>query len=83
LETTASYFGLVPEEFSYDDVMCDNTQSNSLDECPHSNTDNCYPFEGAGVFCYNGVPIGTITFDDLCARKSTLTIGYFCLSSRK
>jgi len=54
-----SHFGLVPEEFSYDDVKCDMS-ANSLDECPHSNTDNCGSTEGAGVICYNGAPIGNV-----------------------
>jgi hypothetical protein len=46
----SSYFGLVPEDFSYNVVTCAGTE-NSMDECPHNNNENCGPTEGAGVIC--------------------------------
>ncbi len=53
----------MPSEFSYDDVMCEGQVVNSLDECPHNDNDDCGAFEGAGVYCYNGNPIGNVTVD--------------------
>jgi len=46
----SSYFGLVPDDFSYNAVTCTGTE-NSMDECPHYNNENCGPTEGAGVIC--------------------------------
>ncbi len=50
--TTGSQFGSVSDDFSYDDVQCFGFESN-LDNCAHSNTDNCRSNEGAGVVCTN------------------------------
>jgi hypothetical protein len=45
-----SFFGSVPDQFSYDDVKCVGREMN-LNSCPHHNQDNCSPWEGAGVTC--------------------------------
>ena len=45
-----SHFGMVPADFSYDNVQCIGTETN-LDDCPHDNSHNCSNFEGAGVEC--------------------------------
>ena len=50
--TIGSLFGSVSSDFSYDGVQCYGFESN-LDDCAHSNTDNCDSFEGAGVICTN------------------------------
>ncbi len=58
IATTNSHFGIVPADFSYDDVLCEGSQATTLDQCPHNNIENCGAGEGAGAYCYNGVPIG-------------------------
>ena len=45
-----SHFGKVDSNFAYDDVSCSGFESN-LEDCEHSNTNNCEPGEGAGVIC--------------------------------
>ena len=45
-----STFGSVPSGFAYDDVACSGNEV-LLDNCPHLNTHNCGPGEGAGVVC--------------------------------
>jgi len=59
-----SHFGQTPDIFSYDDLYCTGSEF-SLDECPHSNEDNCNGFEAAGVVCGGGssttTTIGTTT----------------------
>ena len=47
---TNSFFGQVPDDFSYNAVACSGAE-NSLDECSHYNHENCGPTEGAGVIC--------------------------------
>ena len=48
-----SYFGMVSNDFSYDDISCDGGEG-ALDDCVHANVENCGPNEGAGVECYSG-----------------------------
>jgi len=40
----------VPNSFSYDNVECMGTE-NTLDECPHLNSDDCGESEGVRVAC--------------------------------
>ena len=47
---TNSYFGTVPNVFSYDDVECQGYEK-TFDDCKHLNVDNCDENEGAGVVC--------------------------------
>ena len=49
--TTKSAFGLVEDNFIFDDVSCKGTEE-YLDDCPHKTEDNCKGSEGAGVICY-------------------------------
>jgi hypothetical protein len=46
----SSFFGLVPETFAYDSVVCHGNES-YLDLCQHANVDDCGVGEGAGVVC--------------------------------
>ena len=48
--TVGSYFGLVSEDHSYNDVQCQGGES-TLDDCIHSNQENCGSKNGAGVYC--------------------------------
>ena len=48
--TRDSFYGSVPDSFAYDDVRCVGTEE-TLDECPHTNLDDCGSSEGAGVVC--------------------------------
>ena len=48
--TCCSYYGLVPNTFSYDDVQCSGNETH-VDNCTHLNTHNCGQYEGAGVVC--------------------------------
>ena len=50
--TAGSFYGYVPEQFSYDEVECKGYEE-SIDECPHKNEHNCNQNEGAGVVCTN------------------------------
>ena len=47
---SVSTFGLVSNDFSYDDVNCTGTEP-TLDDCPHINSEDCSSGEGAGVEC--------------------------------
>ncbi len=49
--------GQVPTSFSYDEVRCGGIEA-TLDSCPHQNTHDCGPSEGAGVVCSTGSVIG-------------------------
>ncbi len=44
--------GPVPSNFSYDNVQCTGTEA-TLDACPHANTHDCFPNEGAWIVCSN------------------------------
>ena len=46
-------FGKVPTIFEMDDVKCTGSEGR-IESCPHKDTDNCSPNEGAGVICTNG-----------------------------
>ncbi len=50
--TVGSYFGLVAEDHSYNEVQCQGDES-SLDNCNHSNQEDCGSNNGAGVYCSN------------------------------
>ena len=47
---TSSSFGTVSKNFAYDEVECLGTEA-SLQDCPHSDTEDCNPQDGAGVVC--------------------------------
>ena len=57
---TGSYFGVTPDDFSYDDVYCSGSET-SLDDCPHNNEENCNGYEAAGVVCDGGSSTTTTT----------------------
>ena len=46
--TKGSHFGYTSGYFSMDDIVCHGNESRITD-CPHSETDNCYGGEAAGV----------------------------------
>ena len=48
--TCCSSRGLVPANFSYDNVACVGTEA-TLDACPHLDVHNCGPNEGLWVVC--------------------------------
>jgi hypothetical protein len=50
-----SHFGIVPSDFSYDEVGCTGSET-TLEQCPHANTEDCGPSEGAGVTCAGTAP---------------------------
>jgi hypothetical protein len=52
-----SFYGHVNHIFSYDDISC-NSNEGTLDDCLHSNSENCSPIEGAGVQCYKVELVG-------------------------
>jgi len=58
--TVRSHYGLVPSEFSLDNVDCDGTEESLLD-CPHLSIDNCGSTEGAGVVCGDIPANNTVT----------------------
>ena len=46
-----SHFGLVSDNFSYDDIRCTGDEA-TLDDCNHNqNAEDCAYSEGAGVEC--------------------------------
>ena len=47
-----SAFGLVNEAYAMDDVNC-NWDNRKLQDCDYNLNNNCSPYEGAGVWCYN------------------------------
>ena len=49
--TIKSAFGIVEDNFIFDDVRCKGTEF-FLEDCPHKTEDNCGADEGAGVICY-------------------------------
>ncbi len=52
---SGSFFGPVPQPFSYDNVQCVGDEE-SLDQCPNSSPVNCNSSTGAGVICTNDFP---------------------------
>jgi len=50
-----SFYGLVPNKFSYVGLNCNGTESN-INQCASTSTDPtlCSPKSGAGVNCYKG-----------------------------
>ena len=54
---TESFYGNVDHIFSYDDISCESNDG-TLDDCNHSNFENCGPNEAAGVNCYKIELIG-------------------------
>jgi len=46
-----SYFGRVPEIFAMDGVGCYGNEYR-IQDCSYSTSDDCMPYEGAGVSCY-------------------------------
>ena len=48
-----SYFGLVPNNYTIDNVYCSGSEDALLD-CRHKTYHNCRGNEAAGVFCNNG-----------------------------
>ena len=52
LATARSQFGGVPEDFAMDSVICYGDEEH-LQDCTYDLEEDCYPQEGAGVYCYN------------------------------
>ncbi len=48
--TIKSKFGNVHSDFSYDEIQCQGNED-TLDSCPHDNSEDCTHEEGAGVVC--------------------------------
>ena len=58
--TTKSHYGLVPSDFSMDNVHCEGTEESLLD-CPHRSVDDCGSSEGAGAVCGDIPANNTVT----------------------